>query len=81
VGEKIVDSRVTFFSDPTDAQLLAQPFDGEGLPIASAGVGRERRVQAAAVLALLGEEAGRGRRRAVSTSLKMQGGVERRSRR
>ena len=34
VGEKIVDSRVTLFSDPADAQLLAQPFDGEGLPIA-----------------------------------------------
>jgi predicted Zn-dependent protease len=34
VGEKIVDSRVTIFSDPADAQLLAQPFDGEGLPIA-----------------------------------------------
>lgn len=34
VGEKIVDSRVTIFSDPSDAQLLAQPFDFEGLPIA-----------------------------------------------
>ncbi len=34
VGEKIVDSRVTLFSDPADAQLLAQPFDGEGFPIA-----------------------------------------------
>lgn len=34
VGEKIVDSRVTIFSDPADPQLLAQPFDGEGLPIA-----------------------------------------------
>ena len=34
VGEKIVDSRVTLFSDPADPQLLAQPFDGEGLPIA-----------------------------------------------
>lgn len=34
VGEKIVDSRVTLFSDPTDPQLLAQPFDGEGFPIA-----------------------------------------------
>jgi len=33
IGEKIVDSRVTLFSDPADAQLLAQPFDGEGLPI------------------------------------------------
>jgi predicted Zn-dependent protease len=34
IGEKIVDSRVTLFSDPADAQLLAQPFDGEGFPIA-----------------------------------------------
>ena len=34
VGEKIVDSRVTIYSDPADPQLLAQPFDGEGLPIA-----------------------------------------------
>ncbi len=34
VGEKIVDQRVTLFSDPADPQLLAQPFDGEGLPIA-----------------------------------------------
>lgn len=33
VGEKIVDSRVTIFSDPADAQLLGQPFDFEGLPI------------------------------------------------
>lgn len=34
VAEKIVDSRVTIYSDPSDAQLLAQPFDGEGFPIA-----------------------------------------------
>jgi predicted Zn-dependent protease len=34
IGEKIVDSRVTLFSDPADPQLLAQPFDGEGFPIA-----------------------------------------------
>ncbi len=33
IGEKIVDSRVTIFSDPADSQLLAQPFDGEGFPI------------------------------------------------
>ena len=33
VGEKIVDERVTIYSDPTDADLLAQPFDGEGLPL------------------------------------------------
>ena len=33
VGEKIADERVTIFSDPTDAELLAAPFDGEGFPI------------------------------------------------
>jgi predicted Zn-dependent protease len=33
IGEKIVDERVTIYSDPTDADLLASPFDGEGLPI------------------------------------------------
>ena len=34
IGERIVDARVTLSSDPTDAQLLAQPFDGDGLPLA-----------------------------------------------
>ena len=33
IGEKIADERVTIYSDPTDADLLASPFDGEGLPI------------------------------------------------
>lgn len=33
VGEKIADERVTIYSDPTDADLLASPFDGEGLPV------------------------------------------------
>jgi predicted Zn-dependent protease len=33
IGEKIVDNRVTIFSDPQDPQLLAQPFDGQGLPL------------------------------------------------
>ncbi len=33
LGEKIVDSRVTLLSDPQDPQLLAQPFDGQGLPL------------------------------------------------
>ena len=33
IGEKIVDSRVTIFSDPQDPDLLAQPYDGEGLPL------------------------------------------------
>lgn len=34
IGEKIVDQRVTLYSDPADPQLLAQPFDGEGFPLA-----------------------------------------------
>ena len=32
-GEKIVDSKVTLFSDPSDPQLLGQPWTGEGLPL------------------------------------------------
>ena len=34
IGEKIVDERVTIFSDPQDPQLRGQPFDGQGLPLA-----------------------------------------------
>ena len=34
LGEKIVDERVTLFSDPQDPQLLGQPFDGEGMRLA-----------------------------------------------
>ncbi|MEO8576471.1 MAG: TldD/PmbA family protein, partial [Gemmatimonadales bacterium] len=33
LGDKIADERVTIYSDPTDAELLAAPFDGEGLPV------------------------------------------------
>jgi predicted Zn-dependent protease len=33
VGEKIADERVTLYSDPTDPDLLAQPFNDEGLPV------------------------------------------------
>jgi|SRR5687768_5981977 len=33
VGEKIADERVTIYSDPTDADLLAAPFDAEGFPL------------------------------------------------
>jgi predicted Zn-dependent protease len=33
IGEKVADERVTLYSDPADAGLLAQPFDTEGLPI------------------------------------------------
>ena len=33
IGEKVVDERVTLYSDPTDPNLLTAPFDNEGLPI------------------------------------------------
>ncbi len=33
LGEKIADERVTMYSDPHDPDLLASPFDGEGLPL------------------------------------------------
>ena len=33
LGEKIADERVTMYSDPTDAELLVQPFDAGGLPL------------------------------------------------
>jgi predicted Zn-dependent protease len=33
IGEKVVDERVTLYSDPADPRLLAQPFDNEGVPL------------------------------------------------
>ena len=33
VGERIVDPRVTIYSDPADPDLLEQPFDNDGLPV------------------------------------------------
>lgn len=33
VGERVVDERVTLYSDPADPELLAMPFDVEGLPL------------------------------------------------
>lgn len=33
IGEKLADERVTLYSDPADPDLLAAPFDGEGLPV------------------------------------------------
>jgi predicted Zn-dependent protease len=33
LGEKIADERVTIYSDPTDPDLLAQPFDNSGFPL------------------------------------------------
>jgi predicted Zn-dependent protease len=34
IGERIVDERVSLFSDPADPQLLTAPFDEQGLPLA-----------------------------------------------
>ena len=33
IGEKIVDERVTLYSDPHDPKILTDPFDGEGFPL------------------------------------------------
>lgn len=33
LGERIADERVTMYTDPSDPDLLSQPFDGEGLPL------------------------------------------------
>ncbi|MCC7054328.1 MAG: TldD/PmbA family protein [Gemmatimonadaceae bacterium] len=33
LGEKIADERVTMYSDPADADLLAQPFAADGTPV------------------------------------------------
>jgi predicted Zn-dependent protease len=33
VGEKIMDERVTLFSDPSDPQLQGRPWDFEGMPL------------------------------------------------
>jgi predicted Zn-dependent protease len=33
IGEKVVDERVTLYSDPSDPLLLGRPFDGDGLPV------------------------------------------------
>jgi predicted Zn-dependent protease len=33
IGEKVVDERVTLYSDPADPKLLGQPFDNDGLPV------------------------------------------------
>jgi predicted Zn-dependent protease len=32
IGEQLLDNRVTIHSDPADPQLIAEPFDEEGLP-------------------------------------------------
>jgi predicted Zn-dependent protease len=34
IGERIVDERISLFSDPGDPQLLTAPFDDQGLPLA-----------------------------------------------
>jgi predicted Zn-dependent protease len=34
IGEKVIDERVTLYSDPADPLLLGRPFDADGLPVA-----------------------------------------------
>lgn len=74
VGEKIVDPRVTLFSDPADPQLLAQPFDGEGMPI-----GRQVWVEGGVLKQLQYSRFWARKQGKVptggTTSLKMQGGT------
>jgi predicted Zn-dependent protease len=33
IGEKMVDERVTIYSDPADPELLGSPYDGQGMPL------------------------------------------------
>jgi predicted Zn-dependent protease len=33
IGQQVVDGRLTLFADPTDPDLLTQPFDDEGFPL------------------------------------------------
>ncbi|MFN8573560.1 MAG: TldD/PmbA family protein [Gemmatimonadaceae bacterium] len=33
IGEKIMDERLSIYADPHDPMVLAQPFDGDGLPL------------------------------------------------
>ena len=33
IGEKVVDERITIYSDPQDPDLMADPYSGEGLPL------------------------------------------------
>lgn len=33
IGEKIIDERITIYADPFDPNVLALPFDGQGLPL------------------------------------------------
>jgi predicted Zn-dependent protease len=33
IGDRVVDPRVTLYSDPADPQLLGQPWNGEGMPL------------------------------------------------
>lgn len=73
VGEQIVDTRVNLFSDPADAQLLAQPFDGEGMPLARqewVKDGKLNQLQTSRFWAKKQNRVATGG----ATSLKMQGG-------
>lgn len=73
IGEKIVDERVTIFSDPADPQLLAQPFDGEGMRLSRqvwVDAGKLNQLQYSRFWAKRQNQVATGG----ATSLKMQGG-------
>ena len=52
-----MDERVTLYSDPADPDLLALPFDVEGLPLSAWSGSRKGVLQNLVVHALLGAEA------------------------
>ena len=74
IGEKIVDQRVTHLLRSARPAAARAAVRRRGTAARPAGVDRERRAEAALLLALLGAEAGQGSRRAAPTSFKMIGG-------
>ncbi len=59
IGEKVVDERVTLYSDPADRGLLGAPFDVRRPADWPHGVDREGHPEEPRLHALLGGEAGR----------------------
>ena len=60
VGEKVMDERITLYSDPSDPMLLGPAVRQRGSAAAAHRVDRERHAAQPGVLALLGAEAGQG---------------------
>jgi predicted Zn-dependent protease len=74
LSEKLVDSRVTIFSDPQDPQLVSQPYDGEGLPL-SRQVWLENGVLKELYYSRFWGQKQNKRATGFPTSFKMQGGT------